>query len=364
MHIAMIIDQDRLAAEHAMLNRLAISLIAEGARVTRIIPDGVLENEVLQASEASVALVPRVTMPMDRLPWIRKRRREIAEELLGRPRPEALLAFGDRAWGVAADLSAALEAPVAIEVWRIDQLRAARRALARHHAAAAIAGSYALGQQLASATSPDLVSVAPIGASASLRHAPPTQGALTTVAVIGAGRDATMYMACLGALASAARDQPDLRVILELRGPHQHEIWREAARLDLLPRTSTLSNASPYRGLIAECDVILAPERLGEVRTMVLDGMAAGCPTISGRNAAMDVLQDGETAIVIEEPAVEAWTTALRRLLGDPTSARALGRAGQAAAAERHGSAEQGRRIVETAATMVSGGAYAFTEST
>jgi hypothetical protein len=55
MHVAMIIDEERLRQEHTMLNRLAVGLIDQGVRLTRIVPDR-LEVEAVWRSEQRIAL--------------------------------------------------------------------------------------------------------------------------------------------------------------------------------------------------------------------------------------------------------------------------------------------------------------------
>ena len=56
MHVALIFCEERLLHEHVMLNRLAIGLIAEGLRVTRIVPDLMEWEHVLLGEKRSIDL--------------------------------------------------------------------------------------------------------------------------------------------------------------------------------------------------------------------------------------------------------------------------------------------------------------------
>ena len=46
MHIALIVDEQRLVHEYASLNRIAIGLIGDGVQVTRIVPEHIASAAV------------------------------------------------------------------------------------------------------------------------------------------------------------------------------------------------------------------------------------------------------------------------------------------------------------------------------
>src|SRR5439155_2052465 len=102
--------------------RLCIGLAGEGALVTRIVPD-VIGSENVQLGEMRMALLSRMTAPMHVLPWMRPRRTErLVMELQDSP-PDVFYAVGVKAWPIAIDLGAAMQRPVAIDLWSMDQVR-------------------------------------------------------------------------------------------------------------------------------------------------------------------------------------------------------------------------------------------------
>jgi len=79
VHIAMIVDDERLEAEQAMLNRLSVGLIGEGARLTRIVPEG---NGSDSEWEKAIALASRIVYQRRVVPWMRTQRvRRIIEQM-------------------------------------------------------------------------------------------------------------------------------------------------------------------------------------------------------------------------------------------------------------------------------------------
>ena len=57
MHLAMIIDEQRLAQEYMMLNRLAVGLIGDGIQVTRIVPAEVASEYIQPNIGGDIALL-------------------------------------------------------------------------------------------------------------------------------------------------------------------------------------------------------------------------------------------------------------------------------------------------------------------
>jgi glycosyltransferase involved in cell wall biosynthesis len=68
--------------------------------------------------------------------------------------------------------------------------------------------------------------------------------------------------------------------------------------------------------------------------------MCFGCPSVSTRVGGIpEVVEDGESGVLVPQGDVAALTTALQALIHDPSRRRALGRAAQAHARERFSAA-------------------------
>jgi len=361
MHIALIVDEDRLVRERPALNRLSIGLIGEGVQLTRIIPDS-FASESPDEGEQRIALAARVTTPMHVLPWMRRDRASRIAEAMDKGPPDVLYALGQEAWALGRDLAKTLERPLAIDVWSAGQTRRAPRGRAAAAVAGYIAPTPPIAEALRARVDPALVCVVPVGVAL-----PPQPRTIlsdpeksATLAIIGGGRDVPAYRDLLAGLSRVVRKRPQVHAFLELSGPNEHEIWRHAQRLDLLEHVSAITDASQHRALLTRCDMLLVPERFGELRTLMLEAMAFGMPVIAGADPFLDMLVDGESASVVKEPAPDEWARHMERLLSDPATARTLGGGGRERMATYHRSSDQVTALVDACQRMISGGTYPF----
>jgi glycosyltransferase involved in cell wall biosynthesis len=175
------------------------------------------------------------------------------------------------------------------------------------------------------------------------------------LAVLGFGLDMAMYCGLLGGLAQLQRVRGDLHVFLELRGRYQHEIWRLAQDLELLHTISTFAKATQARSLLTDCDILVVPERVGIMRTVILETMAVGVPVIAGPDPWLDMFIDGKTAKVVADGEPASWAAALEAVVADPSAARAMGRAGRERIAARHRSTDQIRALSDAYEQMSRG---------
>ena len=125
MHVALIVDEERLVQEHPTLNRLSIGLISEGVQLTRVIPETLAAS--IDESEQRMALAAKLVAPMKVLPWMRGERGGRLAEALERDPPDVLYAVGDAAWAVGRDLASEMDRPLAIDLWSAAQVRRAPR---------------------------------------------------------------------------------------------------------------------------------------------------------------------------------------------------------------------------------------------
>lgn len=363
MHIAMIMDAERLMREHLMLNRLAIGLLNDGVRLTRIVPD-VLDDETMGMGEERIALAPRIEVPMKVLPWLRRSRTARLIEAMGRNPPDVVYCIGRGAWMVGLDMARALEKPAALGVWSARLLRRVPRGRAARHVSGYLASTNAIAEVLRGRVDPDLVAVVPMGVAIPARQRDVFTDAEASlgIAVTGSGRDLPAYQAVLGGLKRIINEAPQAHVFLELRGPHAHDIWRIARQLEMLSHVSCIREASQHRPLVTRCDLMLVPERYGEPSSLLLEAMAYGMPIIAGDDPYLDMLVPDETAIVVRDPSAEEWARQIRRLTSDPSAARRLGQAAREIVSREHASTVQSKRLIETLNHIVGGGAYVFDE--
>ena len=92
------------------------------------------------------------------------------------------------------------------------------------------------------------------------------------------------------------------------------------------------ANSDPLKQLYFDSDIFCLPT-YGDCLPMVLsEAGATELPVVSTDVAAIpEIVQDGETGFIIPPGDAQAITTALRRLVEDPTLRQPAGAAGEAA---------------------------------
>lgn len=361
MHVALIVDEERLVHEHTPLNRLSIGLIGEGLQLTRIVPD-VLPARVVDEGEQRVALAARLAAPMKVLPWVRRERAERLLEAMEKGPPDVLYALGTDAWALGLDLARAMDRPLVVDIWSAAQIRRAPRGRRAAVVAGYIAPTRPMAEALRARVDPGLVCLVPPGVAS-----PPEPRAILphpekaiALAIIGGGRDVPAYRALLGGLSRLVRQMPQIQAFLELAGPREHEIWRYAQQLELLENISAITDASQHRSLLTRCDILLMPERYGELRSIMLEAMVYGMPVVAADDPFLDMLVDGESAVIVSGAGPEEWARRLQGLLGDPEEAKALGLAARERTASLHRSSDHVARLMETFQRIARGGAFPF----
>jgi glycosyltransferase involved in cell wall biosynthesis len=361
MHIGLIVDEQRLIAEHTTLNRLCIGLIGEGAQLTRIVPDAIPPH-VVDHGEQRVALASTLHAPMNILPWMRTARARELVDALDRKIPDVFYALGPQAWTLGMDLARLTERPLALDIWSARQARRAPRGRGRRAVAGYIASTEPIAQTLRARVGAELVGVVPMGVALPKepRRILSDPEHIIGLAVIGRCSDVPAYRALLTALADLVDRMPQIRVFMELAGPNEHDIWRCVRKLDLLPHVSSITDAMQHRALLLRCDLLITPERAGTPRSLILEAMAHGLAIIAVSDPHLDSLSHGHNALLIGESTPESWGHCLNSLLNDPEQARILGGKGRTYAAEHFPSSAHVASLLEALNRIVHGGAYEF----
>ncbi len=347
-----------------MLNRFCVGLMAEGMQLTRIVPES-LADDTLDEGEKRIALATRIETPMDVLPWMRRTRAARLAEIMDRNLPNVIYAVGETAWQVAMDLGKCIDRPVLLDLHSIEQVRLVPTPRDDSPVAGYIVPTRPIAEALQRRVPAELISVVHIGVAlpAELHQPQRCPDQIPVAAIIGNCREKQAYRTLLEGIKLVVPHIPDLQVLLELRGPLEHDVWRECDRLELLNRISSIADASHYRTLLTGCDLLLMPERTGQVRSIVLEAMAFGLPIVTNAHPALDFLIDGQTAQFVQQLTPHAWASAIQELLLNPDAARKLGLQARKLIATSYRSSDQVTRLMETFERTVSGGALPFAAS-
>ena len=347
MRLAMVIGEQRMALEQRMLNRLAVGLTVEGVQVMRIVPEG-LPASLIAESERRMALAPRFEARMRSLRWTRRTHVRKLVEALADTVPDVLYLLGRDAWSFGLDLAAELDRPAILEAWSASQAATLPRPASNAHLAAVTAPCEGIAKVVRERVGAELTAIVPLGAAQPRRAIQALGGEQPpSAAILGGARDVPAYAAMLSGLARVIKDHPALQIVMELRGPHEHDVWRLAERSGLIGAVSAIGSASQHHALLTRCDLVILPEHYGELRSVLLEVMAMSVPVVAAADPALDMLIDGLTARLVSSPTASAWADAVSSLLDAPEQARALGTGGRERVVTAHRSSDQIARMME-----------------
>ena len=153
-------------------------------------------------------------------------------------------------------------------------------------------------------------------------------------------------------LIQALAELPNVRLVLagrdlEQGGAFQSELEREADRLGVRDRVE-IGFREEVPELLDQLDVVALPSWTEGLPLTLLDAMAHARPVVATPvGGTAEVVEDGETGLLVPPRDPAALAAALRRLLADRELARRLGEAGRRRVAERFTLAAMTRRILE-----------------
>jgi glycosyltransferase involved in cell wall biosynthesis len=126
---------------------------------------------------------------------------------------------------------------------------------------------------------------------------------------------------------------PDTELVLVGEGPLAGELLRTADALGVADRVHLVGVRADARALIGAADAVVLPSRVEGLPLVALEALAAGTPLVATAVRGVRELVDGTTAALVPPDDEHALAEGLRRVLGDPSLAAALGRAGRRLAA-------------------------------
>ncbi|MGH7508104.1 MAG: glycosyltransferase family 4 protein [Gemmatimonadales bacterium] len=141
----------------------------------------------------------------------------------------------------------------------------------------------------------------------------------------------------LEAIAALARTRPRLVLLLAGRTGHASlELHRIHERLRLGDRVRFLGHRDDVPELLAAADLFVFPSLYEGLGCSVLEAMALGLPVVASDIPALrEVVEDGQSAVLVRPAAPDALAAAVDHLLSAPLRAAAFGRRGIEIFAER-----------------------------
>ena len=128
-------------------------------------------------------------------------------------------------------------------------------------------------------------------------------------------------------LLRAATEVPDAVFVLAGEGPERPPLEAQAAELGLADRVQFLGHRDDIPELLAACDLFALPSLYEGSSLALLEAMAAGRAVVSSAIGGTDeLIDDGETGLLVPPGDPAALATAIRRLLSDTTLRTSLAR--------------------------------------
>jgi hypothetical protein len=345
MKVALIADTDWLGAQLVCYQGLAAGLSERQVAVTHVWPEDA-PAEWLAAGAERVAWRPS--------PWGRAQQKHMAglAQPLERLGVSLIHALDGQVWAGAVKLGQRLGVPVLLSCDRAADLPRAERAplAAAPGAVAYAAATPALAQALASRVGAAVPCIPPGIAPSSAGPIRPARGAEADLSIVVSGDgacddDMTALFEAIGQACAAERRA--VQFFCDGQGADLHELWQAAARLDLLPRVSLVPARLGRSELLLSADLLIQPQALGMVRPVTLAAMARGVPVLARRDRWLDYLEHDQTAVVLEDPDVPAWTAWLGRFIADPDGFQPLAQRAREWVARRHTLAGQVGQTVD-----------------
>jgi glycosyltransferase involved in cell wall biosynthesis len=140
----------------------------------------------------------------------------------------------------------------------------------------------------------------------------------------------------LGAAAELATLYPDLSFVIAGEGTLRERMVTRARELGLAARVAFVGTTDDVPALLASLDQFWLTSDWEGTPNVVLEAMAAGLPVVATAvGGTPEIVDDGNTGLLIPRGDQAALVSASRRLLDDPAEASDLGTKAQAAARQR-----------------------------
>jgi glycosyltransferase involved in cell wall biosynthesis len=142
----------------------------------------------------------------------------------------------------------------------------------------------------------------------------------------------------IDAFAQIVRERPDARLLIAGDGPELDALIQRAASLGLSDSVQFLGWVSPatIHELVESSSIVLVPSRLEGFGLVALEAALMARPVIATNVGGLpEAIENGTTGVLVPPDDVGATVAAIRQLLGDPETARAMGWAGRSRALQQ-----------------------------
>ncbi len=124
------------------------------------------------------------------------------------------------------------------------------------------------------------------------------------------------------------RSSYDAHLVIAGDGPLRDEIERYARELGVEARTHLLGHRADIEQVLAGLDLLVLTSDSEGIPGILIEAQMSGCPVITYPvGAVAEVVDDGETGVILARADTEAMAAAVAALLDDPERARRLGEA-------------------------------------
>jgi len=184
-----------------------------------------------------------------------------------------------------------------------------------------------------------------------MAHAPPPETSRPYLLFAGRFVEKKGIGFLIEAMRQLYREGKDLRLLLVGDGEIAGDLKRAAADLPNVAFPGWLPNAELrrlMRGALAVCvpSVEAAGGDAEGLPNVVLEAMAAGAPVVATHHAGIgEAVEDGHTGLLVPSGDATALTAALRRLIDEPETARAMGEQARRVALDKFDAMAQSRRL-------------------
>jgi glycosyltransferase involved in cell wall biosynthesis len=157
-------------------------------------------------------------------------------------------------------------------------------------------------------------------------------------------------------LLAAAAEVPEAVFVLAGEGPERAALEGKAAELGISDRVRFLGHRTDISELLATCDVFALPSFYEGSSLAVLEAMAARRPVVSSTIGGTDeLIDDGETGLLVPPGDAGALGVALRRLLADASLRDSLASRARKRVELDFSREEMGRRVTQIYEELLDG---------
>lgn len=313
MKVVLLCSPSWLRRERALLGRLLVGLIDQSIEVVLVTP--------LDSLDTPWGATEQFNYTPSRWPWIQMRSLASLTREVGECQPDLIHCLDASLQAPAAQWAESLQLPLVCGVWSLEE--AAYLAAPRHTETIYLPASRGFVQACRRRLG-DEARIEPLPPGVYVAERPGPHNVITTRipcwAVVGDGRLDAHYQALLEGIALARRTLGDVACFFCSTSFPQHDLWQTAGALGLSDCINLTPDLDAARPLLLQSDLLLQPQPLGRVHTLLVEAMARNTPVLAGVDTAVDYLVDGKTARLLPGPDPASWSSALIESLRSPQS--------------------------------------------